>query len=384
MTKRERVARALQHQEVDRVPYDQSSRSSAIEREPYDALKHYLGVESLTTCFLRAHAEMDDSIFNLLGIDTRFIRFMGADCWRQEGGDQLFIDAWDVPWRCRKGASYFELDNNPFATLEYGEILRRPWKPLVNAQIIAELRTQAEYLHTFTDAALFCDQIGAGLFERAWYLRGFEQFLMDMMLEKPMVHRYMERLLEHQIQGYAAILDAIGPYISGILLTDDLATQDSLIFSRELYREMIFPYQKRLLDFIHSRGMKVVFHSCGAVYPLIPDLLEAGVEILHPIQKSAKGMDPLRIKREFGKDLVIWGAGCATELLQNGKPADIVDDVHRTIDTLSPGGGFVFTTTHCIQPGTPPENILAMAGALQGFVQNKGDEASWAKIIEPN
>lgn len=381
MTKRERVARALRHQETDRVPYDQSSRSSAIEREPYDALKRYLGLESPTTCFLRAHAEMDSSLFRLLGIDTRFVRFMGSEHWHQEGQDQLFIDAWDVPWRCRAGASYFELEKHPFATMEYDAILRCPWKPLVDVQTALELKSRAEYLYTSTDAALFCDQIGAGLFERAWYLRGFEQFLVDMMLEKPMVHRYMERLLEHQIQGYATVFDVIGPYISGILLTDDLATQDSLICSRDLYREMVFPYQKRLLDYIRGRGMKVIFHSCGAVYPLIPDLLEAGVEILHPIQKSAMGMDPGRIKREYGKDLVLWGAGCGTELLQQGTPADIVDDVHRTVDALAPGGGFVFTTTHCIQPGTPVENILAMAGALRGFSQDNGHECDWAKVV---
>ncbi len=378
MTARERVVRALAHHQPDRVPYDQSSRSSAIEVEAYQALKSLLGIETPTACFIRAHAVLEEPVRQLLGVDTEFIHHMPAYSWRTDGRDDLFTDAWQVPWRRRKGASYYELDANPLASLDYDVILKQQWSPLVASDTAAILRAQANDCYHTHDSALFCDQIGAGLFERAWYLRGFEQFLMDLMLEKPAVHAYMEKILAHQIEGYAAVFDAVGDHVSGVLLTDDLATQDSLIFSRELYREMIFPYQKRLLDYIRSRGQLVVFHSCGAVYPLIPDLLEAGVEILHPIQRSAAGMDPVRIKREFGKDLVLWGAGCDTALLQSGKPAEIVEDVRRSVEALAADGGFVFTTTHCIQPGTPPQNILAMAGAVQGRPQPIGHEADWA------
>ncbi|MDY0290187.1 MAG: uroporphyrinogen decarboxylase family protein [Sphaerochaeta sp.] len=379
MTGRERIMRALAHQESDRAPYDQSSRSSAIEVESYDALKAYLGMETPTKCFIRAHAEMEEPIRQLLGIDTEFVRHMPAECWTTEGSDDLFVDAWDVPWRRRQGASYYELDTNPFASLEYDQILQQEWKPLVSEETARLVRDQAAKSYHEHDSALFSDQIGAGLFERAWYLRGFEQMLMDMMLEKRHVHRYMEKILEHQIQGYATLFDAVGEYTLGVLLTDDLATQDSLIFSKELYREMVFPYQKQLLDYIRSRGQVVIFHSCGAVYPLIPDLLEAGVEILHPIQSSASGMDPGRIKQEYGKDLVLWGAGCDTALLQSNTPSMIVAEVQRTMDSLAKDGGFVFTTTHCIQPGTPPENILAMSGAIQGENQPKGHEADWIR-----
>jgi len=322
---------------------------------------------------------MEEPVRRLLGVDTEFVRWMPPSCWTREGHDTLFIDAWGVPWRCRAGASYYELDASPFASLDYAEILQRPWKPLLDAAATAGLKEQADYMQAHHDSALLSDQIGAGLFERAWYLRGFEQFLMDMVLDKPMVHRFMGRLLEHQMEGYAAVFDAVGTQITGVLLTDDLATQDSLIISRELYREMVFPYQKRLLDFIRSRKMKTVFHSCGAVCPLIPDLLEAGVEILHPIQRTARGMDPLHIKREFGSDLVLWGAGCDTGLLQNGTMAMVVEDTRRMIGMLAPGGGYVFTTTHCIQPGTPPGNILAMAGVLRGEECSPGHEIDWVR-----
>ena len=381
MTSRERIALAFAHKEPSSVPYEQSSRSSAIEVEAYNSLKQYLGIDTPSKCFIRAHAEMEEPIQKLLGVDTYFVRHMGRDYWRTEGNDDLFIDAWNVPWRRRSGALYYELDANPLAAMEYDEILRMPWKPLVDSHTAEKLAIDASSVYEKKEYAVFCDQIGAGILERAWYLRGFEQFLMDLMLEKTAVHRYLERILEHQILGYEAIFNAVGPYVSGVIITDDLATQDSLLFSRELYREMVFPYQKRLLDYIRSRGQKVIFHSCGAVYPLIPDLLEAGVEILHPIQRSAKGMDPLKIKQEYGKDLTIWGAGCDTALLQSGTPRAIIDDVKRTVETLSKDGGFIFTTTHCIQPGTPAENILAMAGALRGESQPYGHELDWIKAV---
>lgn len=364
MTRKERVERALAHKEADRVPYDQASRSSAIEIEAYEALKKQLGMNTPSTCFLRSHAELDRPVMERLGIDAQFIRSIPDECWKREGEDELFIDSWLVPWRKKKGSSYYELDSCPCLNMDPDAILKLEWPPLVTDEIAADLSRRARDWSTTSDYALFSDQIGAGVFERAWYLRGYEQFLMDLMLEKDWTHRYLEKILERQMEGYSRIFDAIGDTILGVLMTDDVATQNSLMMSRDTYREMVFPYQKRLIEFIKSRGSQVIFHSCGAVYPLIPDLIEAGVEILHPIQRSATGMSPARIKKEFGKDLVLWGGGCDTALLQTMTPGEVRDSVLSDLDVLARDGGLVYSTTHCIQPGTPPANILAMADAL--------------------
>ncbi len=366
-TSRELLERALAHQECSRVPYDQSSRSSAIEEEPYIRLKQALGLETETTCYLRSHADIEEPVRNLLGIDTEFVRCFPEHHWVRSGKQgNCFTDAWGVPWLQREDSYYYEIDSYPLKDTEYTDILSQKWTPLISKETAVQLRCNAEFLYEAHDSALFSDQIGAGIFERAWYLRGLEQFLMDMMLEKNQVHRYLEKILQHQMEGYATLFEAVGPYITGILLTDDLATQESLLFSRELYREMIFPYQKRLLEFINAFGKKVIFHSCGAVSPLIPDLLEAGVEILHPIQHSARGMNPVQIKHEYGRDLTLWGAGMDTSVLQTASPEEIESSVTRDLYELQKDGGFVYTTTHCIQPGTPPENILAMTAALRG------------------
>ena len=377
MTGFDRMSLALQHKAPDRPPYDQSTRSSAIEIEAYQSLKEYLGMKGPSACFLRAHAQIERSVHNIMGIDTEGIRYMDESQYVQTEQGDTFYDAWSVPWHRTQGSHYYELAGNPLKTFSYDQILSMDWAPLVSDRCIAELKHQVDYQKNHYHDALFCDQIGAGIFERAWYLRGFEQFLVDLMIEQKEVHAFLEKITNHQIEGYARIIDAVGDAIFGVLITDDLATQDSLICSKELYREMIKPYQRKLIEYLRGRGMHVVFHSCGAVEPLIGDLLEIGVEILHPIQRSARGMDPYGLKQTYGKDLVLWGGGCDTDFLQKASMWEIVEEVKRSVDQLGADGGFVFTTTHCIQPGTPPENILAMAGAIKGERQREGHEIDW-------
>ena len=141
------------------------------------------------------------------------------------------------------------------------------------------------------------------------------------------------------------------------------------MLSPEVYREMIWPYQKRLFGFIKSKTEAfILFHSCGSVCRFIPDLIEAGVDALNPVQVSAAGMDTKRLKREFGSSITFWGGGCDTQhVLRNGAPDDIRNEVKRRVDDLSDGGGFVFTQVHNIQPDIPPENIMAMYDAFERY-----------------
>jgi uroporphyrinogen decarboxylase len=367
MTSREKIDAALDRREAP-VGYDQSSRSSAIEYSAYNDLKKYLGMDTPTTCFLRAHAELEQPVMDRLGVDTRFLHAFPEYCWIQEpGGDHIFVDAWNVPWRRRTGSEYYELDKTPLSAMTHAEILSMSWDPLVDQRQSAILAAEGQWWHEHTEYALFCDQIGAGVFERAWYLRGYEQFFIEIIQEKAFAHRFLEKILEHQIEGYRKVIEAAGPWIKGVLLTDDLASQSSLLISPDLYREMVYPYHKKLLAFLASENMRVVFHSCGAVYDLLPDLISAGVRILHPVQVSAENMDLQKIKQQYGSDIVLWGGGCDTALLQNGTPRAVRESVLSNLKILAPGGGYVFTTTHCIQPGTPGENIIAMSEALREF-----------------
>jgi uroporphyrinogen decarboxylase len=230
--------------------------------------------------------------------------------------------------------------------------------------MLSEMTEQAQRWSEKYEQVLLCDVVGAGVFERAWYLRGFEKLMMELVLDPQFAAGFLEKILEHQLSGYDRLLRAIGRYIDGVWITDDLSTQDSLIVSPDLYRQLIKPYQRRLVEYLQQQEVSVVFHSCGAVAPLIPDLIDIGVRILHPVQLSARGMNAKQLKSEFGDDLVLWGGGCDSETLQQGKPEDVKEEVRRRIDIFAPGGGFIFTSTHCIQPRTPPENILVMIDTL--------------------
>jgi uroporphyrinogen decarboxylase len=154
-----------------------------------------------------------------------------------------------------------------------------------------------------------------------------------------------------------------------VLEADDMAGQQSLLFSPETYRKIIKPRHEKLFFFIKEQApIRLFFHSCGAIRPLIADLIDAGIDILNPVQISAAGMDPKELKQEFGRDLIFWGGGVDTQgVLGTGTPEEVKEDVKRNIEALAPGGGFVFAAVHDIQANVPPENIMAMWEAWKAY-----------------
>ena len=188
-------------------------------------------------------------------------------------------------------------------------------------------------------------------------------------LEQKKVEEYLERYLEFKLEFWDNLLEQIGDMVDVVCESDDLGTQEATWISKDMYRHLIKPRQKKLFSFIKRRAeVKVFLHSCGSIYDFIPDLIETGVDILNPIQVSAAKMDTAKLKREFGKDLVFWGGGIDTQkVLPYGTKQEIEDEVKKRIDDLAPGGGFVFATVHNIQEDVPPENIVAMLRALNKY-----------------
>jgi len=164
-----------------------------------------------------------------------------------------------------------------------------------------------------------------------------------------------------------AYLDRVGDFVQVVLVNDDLGTQHGPMMSLECYREMVWPYQRRLFGFIKRKrlGLFLLFHSCGSVARFVPSLIEAGVDALNPVQVSAAEMEPARLKREYGRHIAFWGGGCDTQrVLPRGAPREVAAEVRRRVGELRAGGGFVFTQVHNIQPDVPPANILAMVEAF--------------------
>jgi len=184
---------------------------------------------------------------------------------------------------------------------------------------------------------------------------------MALVLEPQFAERMMDRITDIYIESCSNYLDELGKYLQVFIYYDDLCGQDGWLIRPDLYRKMIKPKQRRLVEAVKRKtDAKLFYHSCGASYDLIPDLIDIGFDIINPVQVSARGMDTLRLKRDFGRDIVFWGGGVDTQqVLPFGKPAEVVDEVKRRIDDLAPGGGFVFAAIHNIQAFVPPENIVA-------------------------
>ena len=210
-----------------------------------------------------------------------------------------------------------------------------------------------------------------GIFEIALWMRGFENFYCDMLTNQAFAEALLDIILEIKMKYWARALEVVGPNVMMVSEADDLASQNRCLVSPAVYRKLIKPRHARLFAFIKRQArvpVKIFYHSCGATAPLLPDLIESGIDILNPVQVSAAGMDTRELKRRFGKELTFYGGGVDTqEVLPHGTPQQVRDEVKRRIDDLAPGGGFIFNTVHNIQADVPPENIVAMWETLREY-----------------
>jgi uroporphyrinogen decarboxylase len=189
-----------------------------------------------------------------------------------------------------------------------------------------------------------------------------------MVIDKPFVQAFIDKLLSIYTRLYGNYLDAVGDYIDVIFVLDDLGGENGPLISPASYRELIKPAHQKLWQFIKSRTKARLFlHSCGSVAAFIPDLIEAGVDILNPVQVAAKGMDSKRLKDAFGGRITFWGGIDTQRILPLGSPEDVEIEVKKRIADLAPGGGYVLTAVHNIQAGVPPENIVMMYDAAKKY-----------------
>jgi uroporphyrinogen decarboxylase len=202
---------------------------------------------------------------------------------------------------------------------------------------------------------------GGHVFQAGQYLRGWSEFLLDLAANPSMAEGIMDRLVESHIKAFDRYADTVYRHADIIQVCDDVGMQNSTWISPDTYRKLIKPYHRRLYQHIKNKtGKPLLLHSCGSVSTLLPDFIEIGVDILNPVQYSAAKMDLPFLKREFGDAVCFWGGGVDTQkILPFGSPEQVSDEVKRCIDTLGPGGGFVFAAVHNVADGVPLENILA-------------------------
>jgi uroporphyrinogen decarboxylase len=367
MRHRERVLAALDHKETDRVPVDLGSTIvTTSTRIAYQGLLGYLGLPPDDSPAI-SHRQMDTvypraDILERYDVDCRAVYLRGPwEFQTKELPGNRFTDEYGLLWE--KASFYYDVVGRPFAGMEEpSDLARAQWPDPYDPGRVAGIREEARRLHEETDYLVVADIMCLGPFEGACFLRGYEDFSTDLYWNPKLAHAIMDKVTETDIALWDLFIDHVGPYVQVVAQGDDLGTQRGPWTAPDMYRKMVKPYHQRLYDFIHSKtSAKVFMHSCGSVFDIIPDLIEVGVDVLNPIQRSAAKMDIATMKQQFGTELCFWGGGIdVQQVLPHATHDEIKREVAYSIETLGRDGGYVFCAAHNIQPDVSPDRIEVM------------------------
>lgn len=412
MTSRERVLAAIAHQTPDRVPVDMGATpSSGISAIAYSNLLKHIGRADLPVQIydvVQQLAQPDLSVIDRFGIDVidigRSFNSQPSD-WHETtlaNGDKALYPAWFKPveqpngaFHCYdtdnrrllammpKGATFFDQSYFPYVDgypdqydsldEEMSRVLwscyaHSPWDHAADAGFWEQLRKNALHLRATTDKALMV-VCGCNLFEWGTFLRRMDNFLMDLLCDPDQVERVLDELLKRHLATLEKVCAAVGDVADIIRFGDDLGMTTGPFMDTDTYKTLFKPRHKQLCDYVKSHSkMHTFIHSCGSISALMPDMIEAGIEIFNPVQTNSLHMEPEFLKKEFGQDCTFWGGGVETVgTLNSGTPAQIREQVLQRLEIMSEGGGFVFNTVHNILPDVPPANIIAMFDAVNEF-----------------
>jgi uroporphyrinogen decarboxylase len=342
MTHKERFLASVNHKEGDRIPLCMDA-----EAEVWPLLAKALGVKSKEECYKAL--EIDEWMLDPKITDPRFKKLSDTDIVSQWGYHRKFVKAdfggyWDIcepPLRDATTITDVEKNNWPdpkqISFVHYTDKMK-------------EMGDRAYIAH-----------ITHGAYFNSTYQRGQEQYLMDMLLEPEFAKSIMDHCEQYILGGIDNLL-ANAPTLPDVYyIADDFCSSNGPLFSPTLWREWVKPYLKRMAEKVHAKDVKFMLHVCGSVREFIPDLIEIGVDILEPVQTTAKGMALEGLKKDFGKDICFYGSVDTHYLLPKGSTTEVADAVKRTLDIMMPGGGFVLGPAHTyIQPDTPIDNIITM------------------------
>ena len=379
MEPRERLLTALAHRSPDRVPIDLGGNQTGIHKFAYQKLLGHLGLteEIVIMDLVQQLAKPSEAVLERFRVDTRYVWARGAAGFpggvvKRERDGRLwhdFTDEFGVTWSMPDDHPYYyDISHSPLAGLSLRQIRDYPFPKGDDPSRFANIRAAAVELKRNTPYAIVSGISGV-VYEICWYMRGLESLFMDMLDHPAILEAIIDRTLEFWLGWFRLFLDEVGDVVDVIMIGDDLAGQDGPLFPPRIYRSIVKPRQKRLVQYIKSRSKaKIWYHSCGSVIEYIPDLLDNGIDILNPVQVSARGMDPRRLKATYGDKLVFWGGGIDSQhILPRATPEVVRNHVRRNVEALKPGGGYIFNNVHNIQADVPPENVVAMFDAALEF-----------------
>jgi uroporphyrinogen decarboxylase len=403
MNSRERLLISINHKQPDKIPIDLgSSTVTGISAIAYNNLKSYLNISSPTKVFdvVQQLASVDMEIINLFGVDALDINrvTIETDKWYEvelADGSKAEYPDWFRPKKSPDGSWYTTnadgliLSKMPAGAAFYDQMFfpyengypesfenlkdslkKISWVVHSHASNLdsTELRDRLVYLKKSTDKALVMSG-GVKLLELGFFIRRMDNFLMDLMIEQDKLSKMLDILVEMHLAGLEQKCSTIGDIVDVIRFGDDMGMTSGAFMDMETFRKIFKPRYRILCDYVKKHSnMKIFLHSCGSIKQYIPDLIEVGFDILNPVQTNCYDMDPLTLKREFGKDITFWGGGVDTaSVLNRGRPEEVRKDVLKRCEMFSKDGGFVFAPIHNILSEVPPQNIIAAYNAVKEF-----------------
>jgi uroporphyrinogen decarboxylase len=411
MTSRERILAAIEHRQPDRVPIDLGATpSSGISAIAYGRLKQHLGLtQGQTRVYdvVQQLAQPEDCILDRFGVDVLDLgRAFNTEpaAWQPDvlaDGQPAQRPAWFNPDRQPEGTlvarmpdgldiahmpaggTFYDQTHFPYldgypsdfrdlsgamGKVLWSALVHSPWDHANDPDFWETLRARALELRRTSDRALMV-VLGCNLFEWGTFLRRMDIFLMDLIAEPERVEALLDALMERHLAVLEKTCRAVGDVADIIRFGDDLGTNGGPFMAPKTYRQLFKPRHTLLCEYVHRHTrMKTFLHSCGSIRALLPDLIEAGFDVINPVQTTCRGMEPEGLKADFGRDICFWGGGCDTRsVLPQGTPQEVKDHVRRRLEIFMPGGGFVFNTVHNILPEIPPQNLVAMFEAVHEF-----------------
>lgn len=368
LTSRERVNRALNHQETDRIPLDLGSTPfTTVHMEVAKDLNRYLGIKQEKFEFVSFSAQavkLNGALSKELQIDTCGVTTKLPDSYKMVIDDtNSYVDEWGIKYRKVPGSFQYDFVAHPLEEADLDDLVNFTFPDPVEETRFTGFRENVKRLYEETDKAIVLNPpYGCQIMAVEAWLTGFERHYCDIAVDHEFINVFSERLLDWYMEWLDRALDEVGEYISVIACADDLGIQSGPMIKPETYRELFQPYHKKLYSYIKQRtDAKIFLHSCGSVVRFMDDIIENGVDILNPVQVTANNMDSDFLKKNWGDKLTFWGGGCnAQKILPFGSVEEVESEVRLRIDDLKTGGGFVFAPIHNILPGISGEKVNAM------------------------
>ncbi|HUV75663.1 MAG TPA: uroporphyrinogen decarboxylase family protein [Dehalococcoidales bacterium] len=365
LSHRERVIKALSHQEPDRVPFDLgSTANSSIHLLGYQRLKAHFGVEAEDTIIhkMMQTVAVHEPILQALDIDLRYVSYGASD--RRPDipvGEDGYQDEWGLVRRKPPSSLYYDLVKSPLAgSITTQDIVNFPWPDPGDPGYTRGLRQRLLDYRENTDYAIVL-RLPSVFVHVTQYLRGFEDWFLDLAADKKLAGALFDAVTEWNTAMAEEMLKVGGDLADVVCTSDDMGFQTGPMVSPELYRELFKPRHKKFFDMVKKNTSAFIhFHCCGSIYKLLDDFIELGVDVIHPVQVAAKDMDSSILAPEFGDRLSFWGGVDTQRVLPRGTTEEVKAEVRRRIRDFAPGGGYILAAVHDIQPDVPVENIIAM------------------------